>query len=116
MAHRADPTELFDIDVDELTRVFPLITADRLRLQGAQLVQAQSAQNAADSSWRYPDFGRDLLARPALAPQLLDLLDNLLRRRAAQPMWSRAAVLQAGKTFSAISCNPFANGPRADAC
>jgi hypothetical protein len=89
MAHRADPTELFDIDVvDELTRVFPLVTADRLRLQGAQLVQAQPAQNAANSSWRYADFGCDLFARPALAPQLLDLLDNLLRGRAARPMWS----------------------------
>src|SRR6516162_10161665 len=37
-----------DIDVDELTRLFPLVTADGLRFQSAQLVQAQTTQNAAD--------------------------------------------------------------------
>src|SRR6516162_1312768 len=102
MAHRADPAELLDIDVDELTRLFPLVTADGLRLQSAQLVQAQTTQNAADGGRRDADLGRNLLARPALAPQLLDLLDDLLRRRATQPMRPRAAVLQAGKTFSAV--------------
>src|SRR6516162_4719658 len=85
MAHRADPAELLDIDVDELTRLFPLVTADGLRLQSAQLVQAQTTQNAADGGRRDADLGRNLLARPALAPQLLDLLDDLLRRRATQP-------------------------------
>src|SRR6516164_7398967 len=44
MAHRADPAELLDIDVDELTRLFPLVTADGLRLQSAQLVQAQTTK------------------------------------------------------------------------
>src|SRR6516165_5106842 len=83
MAHRADPAELLDIDVDELTRLFPLVTADGLRLQSAQLVQAQTTQNAADGGRRDADLGRNLPARPALAPQLLDLLDDLLRRRPA---------------------------------
>src|SRR6516164_1625160 len=79
MAHRADPPELLDIDVDELTRLFPLVTADGLRLQSAQLVQAQTTQNAADGGRRDADLGRNLLARPALAPQLLDLLEDLQR-------------------------------------
>ena len=48
MAHRADPTELLDIDMDELTRLFPLVTADRLPLQSAQPVQAQTTQDAAN--------------------------------------------------------------------
>ena len=62
MAHRANPAELLDIDMDEVDWVFPLITADGLRLQSAQLVQAQPTQNAPDSGRRDADLGRDLLA------------------------------------------------------
>jgi hypothetical protein len=103
MAHRADPAELLDIDVDELTRLFFLVTADGLRLQSAQLVQAQTTQNAADGGRRDADLGRNLPARPALAPQLLDLLDDLLRRRATQPMRPRAAVLPGDHEFDVVS-------------
>jgi hypothetical protein len=38
--HRADPTELFDIDVDEFARIVALVAPDRFgRLQGTQFVQ-----------------------------------------------------------------------------
>src|SRR6516164_9684068 len=88
MAYRADPAELLDIDVDELTRLFPLVTADGLRLQSAQLVQAQTTQNAADGGRRDADLGRDLPARPALAPQLLDLCDVGRRSRCGRELRS----------------------------
>jgi hypothetical protein len=82
MADGADPAEL-DIDMDELARILTLLAANRLQLQSAQLVQAQSTQNPADRGRRDAGVGRDLLAGPALAPQALDLLDDLLRRRLA---------------------------------
>jgi hypothetical protein len=117
MAHRADPAELLDIDMDELARVLPLITADRFRLQSAQLVQAQPAQNAADGGWRDADLVRDLLPRPALTAQLTNLFTYFFWRWTTQPTWPRAAVLEASKTFGAVPwCDPFEDSPRADAC
>ena len=44
VAHRADPPELFDIEMDELARMLTFITPDRFgRLQG-ELVQSQTAE------------------------------------------------------------------------
>ena len=87
MSHGADPAELLDIEVDELARVLPLIAPDRFgRLQGTQCIQPQPTQNTADGGWRDAGLSGDLLARPALATQPFDLLDNRLRRRPAQPM------------------------------
>jgi hypothetical protein len=56
-----------------LTRVLPLIAADGLELQSAQLIQAQPPQHAADRGGRDAGLRRDLLAGPALAAQTLDL-------------------------------------------
>jgi hypothetical protein len=56
------------------------------RLQGTQCIQPQPTQNTADGGWRDAGLSGDLLARPALATQPFDLLDNRLRRRPAQPM------------------------------
>src|SRR6516162_9361046 len=117
MSHGADAAELLDVDVDELTRVFALIAPDRFsRLQGTQLIQADPTQNTTDSSWRDAGLGSDLLARPALAAQPFDLFDNSLQCRPAQPMRSRRTVLQSCQSFAAITLNPLANCPRADAC
>ena len=87
MPDGADAAELLDIDVDELARVLALIAPDRFgRLQGTQLIQAQPTQNTADGGWRDAGLGGDLLARPALAAQPFDLLDDRLGRRPLQPM------------------------------
>ena len=69
----ADPielAELFDVDVDQLARPLALISARRLgRLQGAQLVEAQTLEDAADGGRRDAGFGGDRLAGQALAAQ-----------------------------------------------
>jgi hypothetical protein len=83
MADGADPAELLDIDMDEFARILTLVAANRLGLQSAQLVQAQSTQNPTDSGRRDAGLGRDLLAGQALAAQSLDLLNDLQRRRLA---------------------------------
>ena len=44
MADGADPAELLDIDMDEFARILTPIAANRLGLQSAQLVQAQSTR------------------------------------------------------------------------
>src|SRR5262245_42117314 len=78
----ADTAELLDVDVDELTWGLTFIAPNRFRrLQGTQLIQAEPTQNTADGGWRDAALGGDLLARPSLAPQPFDLLDNRPRRR-----------------------------------
>jgi hypothetical protein len=50
--HGANPAELFDIQMDELTGMLAFITPDRFsRLQGTELVQPQPPQNPADRGW-----------------------------------------------------------------
>jgi hypothetical protein len=54
---RADPTEVLDVEMDQLTWVFALIAPDRCgRLQGTQFTQTTSTQDTADSGWRDADL------------------------------------------------------------
>src|SRR5690242_20664932 len=90
MAYGADPTELLDVEMDQLARVFAFIAPDRFgRLQGTQLTQTTSTQDTADSGRRDADLYGNLLARPALSAQLLNLVHHSLGRRLPQPMWPR---------------------------
>lgn len=115
MADRADSTELFDIEMDQFAWVLALVAANGFRFQGTQLVQTQTTQNTADGGRRDASLGGDLLARPALATQPLDLLDNHQRRWPVQPMRPGGAILQPCQSVAAISLKPLANRPRADA-
>ena len=115
MPNRADPAELFDIEVDEFAWVLALVAAYRFRLQCAEFVHAQPAQNAAHGGLRDADLGSDRLASQPLAPKRRDAFDNRLRRRPAEAMGSRAAVLQTGNTSAIMPLQPFAHCPRADA-
>src|SRR5262249_61734994 len=50
MAYGADPSELFDVEMDEFAWSVALVASDRFgRLQGTQLIQPQTAQNTTDS-------------------------------------------------------------------
>src|SRR5258707_2861730 len=94
MADLVEFAELFDVDVDHLAGLLALVAARRLgRFQGAQLVEAQALEHAADGGGRDADGDGDLLAGHALAAQAFDALDHLRRRRLAQPMGPRAAIL-----------------------
>jgi hypothetical protein len=56
-----EPAEFFDVDVDELARMFPLVTAHRLgRLQRGQPVEPETPQNATDSGCRDAQLDCDL--------------------------------------------------------
>ena len=71
---RADPAELFDIEMDEFTRMLAFITPDRFSwLQGTELVQPKPPQNPADGGWRDAGLGGDLLAGQALTTQPFNL-------------------------------------------
>src|SRR5580700_7153218 len=94
VADLVELAELLDIDVDHLARSLALVAAGRFSgVQGALLVEAQALEHAADGGSRDANGGGDLLAGHALAAQAFDALDHLRRRRLAQPMGPRAAIL-----------------------
>ncbi len=71
-----------------------LIAADRFgRFQRVQLVESKAPQDAADGGRRDAKFGSDLLARVALAAQLLHLLDNRLSGGSIQPVRPGRTIL-----------------------
>ena len=101
VSHRADPAELFDIEMDKLAWVLAFITPDRFsRLQGTELVQSQATQNPADGGWRDAGLGGDLLAGPALPAQPLDLLGTA---------WGVGRRSRCGRDDR--SCNPLTSLP-----
>jgi hypothetical protein len=80
VADLLETTQLFDIDMDDLAGVLPLIAAHRFGwLQCRELVDAEPSQDAADGRRRHVDLDRNLLARVALAAQSLN--DRACRRR-----------------------------------
>ena len=66
----ADPTELaqlFDVDMDDLSRGGPFVATDWLgRLERRQAIEAPAFEDAADSCRRNADLGGDLRAGMAL--------------------------------------------------
>src|SRR5882724_4330022 len=117
VANAIDPAELLDVDVDHLARMLALIAARWLaRLQRSDPVEPEPLEDAADGRRRQPQFGSDLLASVALPAKRLDLFNKRCRRRPVQAMRPRAAIAQSRQTFAMIPINPFANGPRTDAC
>src|ERR1700716_2165249 len=91
------------------------LAAGRLSgLEGAQLVEAQALEDPAHRGRRDADLGGDLLARHTLAAQGLDAFDHRLRRRLAQVVGSRAAVLQARHAFLVEAADPFAHRAQAN--
>jgi hypothetical protein len=95
MSYVVEPAKFFDVDVDELARMFTLVTAHRLgRIERCQPIEPEAPQNAADGRWRDAQFGCDLLAGVALAAETPDLGDHRLRRRPMQPMGPRTAITQ----------------------
>src|SRR5690349_7553665 len=116
MAGSIETAELFDVDVDELARPVALVAARRLgRLEGAQPVEAQALEDAADGCGGDAGFGGDRLASQALAAQRLDPIDCSLGCRLTQAFGTRAAILHASQAFGFEAIDPFPHRARANA-
>jgi hypothetical protein len=115
MEDGADPAELLDIDMDEFARILTLVAANRLGLQSAQLVQAQSTQNPTDSGRRAAGLGRDLLAGQALAAEslILSMTSSGVGwgSRRGRELWSSSPA----RPSMLYRVSHFADSPRADA-
>src|SRR5665213_3730439 len=100
VAGLAEPAELFDVDVDQLSRMLALIADHRLsRLQVLEPAQARGSKHSAHRGRRDLDLPGDLLAREALATQRDDLLNLPRRCRPVELVRSRGAILQTGGTL-----------------
>ena len=79
VAHRADPAELFDIEMDELAWSLAFITPDWFsRLQGTELVQPQPTQNPADGGGRDTGLHGNVLAGEPMSAQRNNALGHRL--------------------------------------
>ena len=116
VADAVDPSELFDVDMDQFAGMFALVAADWFgRLQGCSLLSPRRRSTRLTVAGEMRTRQRSA-CRSSVGGAALDLVDHRLGRRLTQPMRPGAAILQSGQAFAAISVNPFANGPRADAC
>ena len=86
----ASPDLKFDTNtelgvMDEFAWHLAFIATDRFGgLEGAELVEPTSFEDATDSCRRDPQFGRDVLAGVALSAQHLDRIARSLRRLAVR--------------------------------
>src|SRR5271166_5832461 len=73
MADAVDPSQLLDVDVDQLAGMGAFIAAHRLnRLQSAEPVEPPASQDAADGGRRELELCSDLLAGAPLTAQRFD--------------------------------------------
>src|SRR5690606_37849357 len=108
-----EPAQLFDVDVDHLTRALAFVAPRRLRwLARRRPGEPQPPQHPADRGFRDPNGGRDLLAGVALPAQVrhrLALGSGSLARRRVRP---GRAISQPIDAFSLEAPDPFGDGLR----
>ena len=111
-----DPSELFDIDVQQLAGVAALVAVRWLgRLQPAALAKPHAQQQRRDRRGRHPETERDLGARhPQLAQHDNDL-DEIVGRAVRDRVRRRGTVKQPGLALSPIARDPLRAGPLAHA-
>ena len=109
--------ELLDVQVQQLTGVLPLVTADgRGRFEGIEPVKPCPAQDAADGGGGHPHGPCDLDPRLPLEAQRRNAGNDVRGRGPGLPMRPRAAVGQALGPFGLIPGDPLAHGARTNAC
>ena len=110
MADAVDPTELLDVDVDQLARVLALVADDRgLGLEGGEAVEAEAAERQPDRRSGQAKLAGNGRTGAALAAQRLDAGGDLggLPGRAA--VRSGGAVAQAGLALGGMAVAPLAD-------
>ena len=116
VADLLEPSELFDVEVEQLAGVGALVAPDRRgRRQVLGPAQPAPSQAAADRGRRDADLPGDLVTGPALPAQRGDLLDGGLGRRLPQPMGPRGAIEEARSALGLEARAPFAHGLDIDA-
>ena len=96
--------QFLDIDVDQLTRCFPLIPSDRFGVGGSvtpvQATHPSSVQDALDGRRGQPDLEGDVVSTPpALTAQAKHLNSQMLRCPVRRPPRPRRSILESLLSF-----------------
>jgi hypothetical protein len=95
MADTADTPQLLDVDVDQLTRAFSLVSDDRLfGLEAAEPREAGAGQDASHGGRTQAHSGCDLRTRATSSAQPQNLLDPDWMRLSRYPVGPRTAIDQ----------------------
>jgi hypothetical protein len=95
MTDTADAAQLLDVDVDQLTRAFSLVSDDRLLgLEALKAREARAGQDASHRGRTQAHPGRDLRTRVASSAQAQNLLDPDWMRLSRHPVRPRTAIDQ----------------------
>jgi hypothetical protein len=95
MADAADTPQLLDVDVDQLTRAFSLVSDDRLfGLEALEPREAGAGQDASHGGCTQAHPGCDLWARATSSAQTKNLIDAIWMRPSGHPVGPRAAIDQ----------------------
>jgi hypothetical protein len=113
---QADPPELLDVEVDELTWALALIAVRRLqRVEPRALAETDPLEHCRDGRQRHcKDLG-DLGRGHPQAPECLDRLDAIGRRAVRDQVRGAAAVGEASLALLAPALEPAVGGALADA-
>ena len=105
----ADPPQLLDVDVDQLSGALSLVAVGRLGwLQAAALAEADPRQPPRDGRERHAEHLGDLRRRHPQAPQRLDRLQAIGRQARGHPPGRGAAIQQPGLPFGSPAGKPLA--------
>jgi hypothetical protein len=106
MTDTADTPEFFDVDVDQLTRAFSLVSDDGLfGLEALEPREAGAGQDASHGGRTQTDPGCDLGTRVASATQTQNFLDPDWMRLSWHPVRPRTAVDQ--RRLAAFPVSPL---------
>src|SRR5436190_3954487 len=110
-----DPTQLLDVDVEELAGACALVAPRLLEAESPQPTQPRPGQDPGDRRQRHRERFRDLSGREAQLPQRDDRRDPLLGGAVGDSPWRRGTITQSSFPFEPVATDPLARAADADA-
>ena len=110
---RLDPTQLLDVDVDELAWARALVALGGLEPEAPEPAHADPPQQPGDGRLGHPEQLGDLYAGEAQAPERRDRLDALLARAVVDAPGGGGTVEEADGALEAIAGGPLLGGAHA---
>jgi hypothetical protein len=102
-----DPTQLLDVDVNQLAWAGALVAPCRFEANPPESAQTDAEEDARDGRLRHSQRLGDLRSGHPQSPQGADRADALLGGAVVHATSSRGAIEQSGVTFVAVATRPL---------